>query len=488
MNNIITWFANNKVAANLLMIFILVAGLISLSTIKLEVFPEISPNRITVTVAYQGAAPEEVEEGVCVKVEEAIQDLPGIKRLISMASEGSGNITIEVRPSYDPRKLLEDIKSRVDAISTFPLETEKPVIQEVLVRRQVINVAISGEADEQTLKNLGEQIRDEIIDLPEVSQVDLTGTKPYEVSIEVSEDILRNFGLTFDEVARAVKMSSMDLPGGSISTAGGEISLRTKGQAYFGKQFSDIILRSYNDGTRLHLRDVVNVVDGFAENDMASRFDGKPSVLVQVFRVGDENALTLASAVKEYIKKRQSSLPPGILLTPWQDDSLTLIDRMSLLMRNAQMGFFLVFIMLALFLRLRLAWWVSVGMVISFFGAFWVLPWFDVSINQISLFAFIMVLGIVVDDAIIVGENIYSHLQRGEEPLQAAISGTQRVATPVIFAVLTSIAAFSPLLGVPGMMGDVMKMIPIVVIATLVFSLVESLLILTCPPFKYSLR
>jgi multidrug efflux pump subunit AcrB len=478
MNNIIAWFANNKVAANLLMIFIIVAGLISLISIKLEVFPELSPDRITISVIYQGAAPEEVEEGVCVKIEEAVQDLVGIKKIMSLAAEGTGTVTIEVRPNYDGRKLLEDIKTRVDAISTFPLETEKPVVQEVLIRRQVINVAVSGQTDERTLKQIGEQIRDEINELPEVSQVDLTGTKPYEVSIEVSEEILRNYGLTFDEVARAVKRSSLDLPGGSISTAGGEISLRTKGQAYSGQEFGDIILRSYADGTRLRLSDVVQVVDAFAENDQASRFDGKPSVLVQVFRVGDENALTIASAVKAYIQKRKSSLPEGIILTPWQDDSLVLKDRMSLLMRNARWGFLLVFMMLALFLRLRLAVWVSVGMVISFFGAFWVLPWFGVSINQISLFAFILVLGIVVDDAIIVGENIYSHLQRGEKPLQAAISGAQRVAKPVIFAVLTSIAAFSPLLGVPGMMGDVMKMIPIVVIATLSFSLIESLLIL----------
>jgi multidrug efflux pump subunit AcrB len=478
MNNIITWFANNKVAANLLMIFILIAGLISLISIKLEVFPELSPDRITISVIYQGAAPEEVEEGVCVKIEEAVQDLAGIKKIISLASEGTGTVTVEVRPNYDGRKLLEDIKTRVDAISTFPLETEKPVTQEVLIRRQVVNVAVSGETDERTLKQIGEQIRDEINELPEVSQVDLTGTKPYEVSIEVSEEILRNYGLTFDEIARAVKMSSLDLPGGSISTAGGEISLRTKGQAYSGQEFGDIILRSYADGTRLRLSDVVQVVDAFAENDQATRFDGKPSVLVQVFRVGDENALTIADAVKAYIKDRQKTLPEGITLTPWQDDSLVLKDRMSLLMRNARWGFLLVFMMLALFLRLRLAWWVSVGMVISFFGAFWVLPWFGVSINQISLFAFILVLGIVVDDAIIVGENIYSHLQRGEKPLQAAISGAQRVAKPVIFAVLTSIAAFSPLLGVPGMMGDVMKMIPIVIIATLSFSLIESLLIL----------
>ena len=478
MNSIIAWFAENKVAANLLMVFLIVAGFITVSTIKLEVFPELSPDLINISVVYQGAAPEEVEEGVCVRVEEAIQDLPGIKKLISSASEGLGSVSVQVEPDFDSRKLLDDIKSRVDAITTFPLETEKPIVQEALLRRQVMNVAVSADIDEMTLKTIAEQVRNEIGDLPEVSQVDLAGAKAYEVTIEVSEEALRNYGLTFDEVARAVRFSSLDMPGGSIKTDAGEISLRTKGQAYYGDEFESIILRYFPDGTRLRLSDVVTVNDGFAETDKSSRFDGKPSVLVQVYRVGEENALTIAAAVKEYLKEKEPTMPEGVSITTWQDDSLTLKDRLSLLLRNARTGFILVFIMLALFLRLRLAIWVSVGMVISFFGAFWVLPMFDVSINMLSLFSFIMVLGIVVDDAIVIGENVYSHMQRGEKPQLAAVRGTQRVAMPVIFAVLTSVAAFSPLLSVPGMMGEAMRIIPIVVIATLLFSLVESLLIL----------
>ena len=478
MNNLIAWFAENKVAANLLMIFLLVAGLITVSTIKLEVFPELSPDVINISVVYQGAAPEEVEEGVCVRIEEAIQDLPGIKKMSSTAAEGLGTVSVQVEPDFDSRKLLDDIKTRVDAINTFPSETEKPVVQEALLRAQVINVAISGDTDEMTLKKIGEQIRDDISALPEVSQVDLAGAKDYEISIEVSEQTLRNYNLTFDEVVRAVRTSSLDMPGGAIKTDVGEISLRTKGQAYYGEDFEKIILRSYPDGTKLLLNDVVMVNDGFAESDKFTRFDGKPSVLVQVYRVGEENAITVADAVKEYLKEKSPTMPQGISITTWQDDSLTLKDRLSLLLRNARSGFILVFIMLALFLRLRLAIWVSVGMVVSFFGAFWVMPMFDVSINMLSLFSFIMVLGIVVDDAIIVGENVYSRMQRGEHPELAAIKGTQRVAIPVLFAILTSVAAFSPLIGVPGMLGDAMRIIPIVVIATLLFSLVESLLIL----------
>ena len=478
MNRAIAWFADNRVAANLLMVFILVSGIFSLGKVKVEVFPEINADMITVSVAYLGAAPEETEEAVCVRVEEAIADLDGIKKITATASEGMGIVSTEIKMGYDVRKLLDDIKSRVDAISTFPKETEKPVVQEVLIRRQVVNVAVSGQTDLKSLKSVGERIRDEIADLEDVSQVELVAAKPYEISIEVSEETLRRYNLTFDEIARAVRMSSLDLPGGSIRTDGGELTIRTKGQAYIGNEFSELVLRSLPDGTRLKLGDVATVVDGFAETDQSSRFNNEPTVLLQVFRVGEENAITVANSVKEYIKKAQKRLPNGIHLTAFQDTSLILKDRMSLLMRNGRMGFILVFLALALFLRLRLSAWVTLGMIISFFGAFWLMPSFDVSLNMISLFAFILVLGIVVDDAIVVGENIYSKMEEGHTSFKAAVLGTQEVAVPVIFAVLTTVAAFSPLLFVDGFMGKIMRNIPIIVISTLLFSLVESLFIL----------
>jgi len=478
MNGVIAWFAENRVAANLLMVCILAAGIISLSSIKLEVFPEFSADMISVSVVHLGATPEEVEEGVCVRIEEAVQDLEGIKRIKSTASEGVGTVLVEVEAGYEVRKILDDVKSRVDGISTFPVETEKPVIQEVLNKRQVINVAISGNADEKSLKRIGERVRDEISDLKEVSQVELSVARPYEISIEVSEVTLQRYQLTFDEVANAVRRSSLDLPGGSVKTESGEISIRTKGQAYIGTEFENIVLRSFPDGTRLKLSDVATVVDGFAETDQFARFDGEAAVLVQVFRVGDENALDLAEAVKNYVARASPTLPEGIKFTTWQDDSLILNDRLSLLLRNGRAGFFLVFLALALFLRFKLAWWVVVGMIISFFGAFWVMPQYDVSINLLSLFAFILVLGIVVDDAIVVGENIYTKMEKGITGLKGAIAGAQEVAKPVIFAVLTTCAAFSPLLSVPGNMGKFMKVIPIIVLAVLLFSLIESLLIL----------
>ena len=422
MNRAIEWFARNPVAANLLLVMILAGGVLSLFTIKKEVFPEFNADTISVSVVYLGAAPEEVEEGVCVRVEEALQGLEGIKRLRSTASENVGRVLIEVEQGADTRKVLDEVKARVDAISTFPEQTEQPVIQELLFRSQVINVAVSGDADERTLKHLGERVRDEILDLPGISQVELTNVRPYEISIEVSETTLRRYNLSFDEVVQAVRRSSLDLPGGSIKTDGGEILFRTKGQAYRGKQFEDIVLRSFPDGTRLKLGEVANIVDGFEDTDQSARFDGKPAVMVQVFRVGDESALEIKDAIDTYIAKAKLRMPEGIELTMWQDDTKILKSRLDLMVRNGRAGFILVFLSLAIFLRLRLAFWVSVGLAISFLGAFWVIPYYDVSINLLSLFAFIVVLGIVVDDAIVVGENIYAHVERGESGVKAAIA------------------------------------------------------------------
>ncbi|MCP5521623.1 MAG: efflux RND transporter permease subunit [Verrucomicrobiales bacterium] len=469
----IAWFARNGVAANLLLVVIAVGGLLGLSSIRKEIFPEFSSDMITVSVIYRGASPEEVEEAVCVRVEEAIQGLEGIKRIRSTANEGAGVVTVELLPGADNRRVLDDVKSRVDAIDTFPEETDKPVIQEVIMRTQVINVAVSGEADELTLKRLGERVRDELSNEPGISQVQLAVARPYEISIEVSEEALRRYGLTFDEVARAVRFSSLDLPGGSIKTAGGEFLLRVKGQAYRAPEFEQLPLRSLPNGSRLLLGDVATVVDGFEDNIREARFNGKPGVVVLVFRVGDENALDVAQAVKDYVKRTQPRMPEGIRLTTYADYSQYLRSRMELLLRNARLGFILVFFILALFLRLRLAFWVSIGIPISFLGTLWLMPTLDVSINMISLFAFLLVLGIVVDDAIVVGENVYSHYQSGKSGLQAAIDGAREMAVPVVFAVLTTVAAFSPLLMVEGNTGKVMRAIPLIVIPTLLFSLVE---------------
>jgi multidrug efflux pump subunit AcrB len=385
MNRAIAWFAENSVAANLLMVVILASGILTISSLEVEHFPEFSSDLISVSVVYRGAAPEEVEEGVCVRIEEAVQSLEGIKRIRSTASENRGSVNIELKPGADARKLLEDVKSAVDGIDTFPDETEQPVIQEVVLRRQVINVAVSGNADEATLKYLGEQVRDEITAIPGITQAVLSGARPYEVSIEVPESALRRFNLTFDEVVRAVRRSSLDLPGGAIKTEGGEILLRTKGQAYRGPAFENIVLRTRPDGAALTVGDVARVVDGFADADLTGRFDLEPGVIVQVFRVGDQDALEISRNVKEYVKSAASRLPEGISLTVYSDFSRILEGRLNLMLKNGRGGFILVLIILAMFLRLRLAFWIALGIPVSFLGAIWVMPSIGASINVISL-------------------------------------------------------------------------------------------------------
>jgi len=471
---IVHWFTDNSVASNVLMVLIVAAGLVTLTSMRQEVFPEFSTDTISVSVPYPGATPSEVEESIATKIEEAVQGVDGIDRLTSSSNEGAGTVVIEVEDGADVRTVLDDVKSRVDAIDTFPEDAEKPVIQEVLIRRQVLNVAIAADADERSLRELGDRVRDEITQLPNVSQADLVNVRPYEISIEVSERDLRRHGLTFDQVANAVRRSSLDLPGGSIKTEGGEVLLRGIGQAYRGDDFETIVLITRPDGTRVLLGDVATVVDGFADTDQAAYFDGRPSSMVKVFRVGEEDAIRIADQVKAYVAQADRWLPEGVRLVIWDDSSEILKQRRDLLLRNGFSGLALVIVVLTLFLRLRLALWVSLGIPISFLGAIALMPVFGVTINMISLFAFIVVLGIVVDDAIVVGENIFTHYRRHGNGFRAAVEGTQEVAMPVTFGVLTTVVAFIPMFFIPGLTGKIFAVIPAVVIPVLLFSLVES--------------
>jgi multidrug efflux pump subunit AcrB len=478
VSKIIAWFAKNPVAANLLMIFIVVSGAISIFSVNSEVFPEFSLDMVSIQVPYLGAAPEEVEEAVSIRVEEAIQGLDGIKRITSTALEGMGMVIVELELGADTRKVVDDIKSRVDAIDTFPAETEKPIITNLVARNQVVDVAVSGAADEFTLKAIAEQIRDELSAVQGISQVEITSARPYEISIEISEVALRRHGLTFDDVASAVRRSSLDMPGGSVRADSGEILLRTVGQAYRGTDYEELVLLTRTDGTRLHLRDVGTVVDGFAETDQSARFNNEPTILLSVFRTGDQGALEIADLVHQYVDDKQALLPNGISASIWQDQSVVLKNRLDLLLRNGLTGFILVFVLLALFLELRLAFWVSIGIPVTFLGAILLMPSLDVTVNVLSLFAFILVLGIVVDDAIIVGENIHTHMEEHNDGVHGVIEAAQEIATPVIFAVLTTVAAFTPLMFVPGILGKFFVVIPLIVIPCLLFSLVESLCIL----------
>ncbi len=485
MKGLISWFARNSVAANLLLAVIVASGVITLADLKQEVFPEFSLDMITVTAAYRGASPEDVEEAICLRVEEALEGVDGIKKMTSTASEGSGRIMIELLAGYDVGEVLEDVKMNVDAIETFPEDVETPIVQEVTTRFQVINVVISGDAALATLKRLAEQVRDDLTALPEISQVELLNAPPYEISIEVSEEALRRWGLTLERVANAVREFSVDLPGGSVKTQTGEILFRTKGQAYSGEEYENLPLLTSPDGTRIQLRDVATVIDGFEDVTVAAAFDGQPAVSVKVYRVGEQSAVAIAEAVHAYVDRLSATVPEGIEVSTWQNTARLLESRIDLLVRNAMTGLVLVFVVLALFMRLRLAFWVALGIPASFLGAIALMPVFGVSINMMSLFSFILVLGIVVDDAIVVGENIYTTQTRTGKGTSAAIRGTYEVMVPVTFGVLTTMAAFTPMLFVPGMMGKIMWVFPLIILPTLFFSLVESNLVLPCHLSRY---
>ena len=478
MNRAIMWLAGNPVAANLLMVLIVVSGLMAAATISVEVFPEVELDRISIRVPYLGAAPEEVESAVVVRVEESIQNIDGIKEIVSTASEGSASIVVELELGADPQQVFHEVTNNVQEITTFPIETERPIVRELATRSKVMDIAIAGETDVAVLKTIAERVRDGLVAMPDVSQVEIVSVPQYEISIEVSEVALRRHQITFDQVANAVRRSSLDVPGGSLRTERGEILLRTVGQAYRGADYENLVFWTRPDGSRLLLSDVATVVDGFAETDQQARFDQVTAVTVSVYRSGEQSALDVAAAVRDYVARAGTWLPEGITLTVWQDQTQALSDRLAIMLNNGAMGFALVLLVLSLFLRMRLAFWVSLGIPISFLGAIAVMPHLDMTVNMVSCFAFILVLGVLVDDAIMVGENIHRHQEAHGDGLRGAVEGAQEISKPVIYAVLTTAAAFLPLLLVPGAFGKIFRIIPIVVIPCLLFSLIESLGIL----------
>ena len=479
----IPWFARNGVAANLLMIFIVVGGLFSLRTMKLELFPAFSLDHISISVPYPGATPAEVEETICKRIEEKIQDLEGIKKMNSIAAENMGVTTVEVERGYDITKLQDQIRNRVDSIQTFPELAERPTIEELIAQREVMNIAIHGHADPITLKEIALKVRDELVLIPGISQVDAQ-MKPYEISIEVSENKLREHNLRFEQVLNAVRQHSVDLSGGNLENNAGKILLRTKGQANNREEFEEIPILKHPDGSRLLLRDIGTITDGLADVRVEADFQGEPAEFLSVKEVGAESPLDISKKVREYIKNTQPYLPEGIRLTAWSDTSFYLKGRLQMLINNGTIGLTLVMLILTLFLRPSLALWVSIGIPISFLGTFFIMPFLGMTINLISLFAFILVLGIVVDDAIVVGESVFTEYQKNGPGVESAIVGTQKVSVPVTFAVLTSTVAFIPIFFIPGFQGKFLAPIPIIVIPTLLFSLLESKLVL---PFHLSL-
>ncbi|RZF91861.1 efflux RND transporter permease subunit [Pseudoalteromonas sp. CO302Y] len=475
----IAWFTKNHVAANLLLISILLAGLFSVSTqIPLEVFPSFEADRISVSVTLRGSTPEDVEKGVAIRIEEAVQDLEGIKRITSRSSEGSASVSIEVDTGYDPRELLADIKSRVDAINTFPVDAEKPVVALAQRTREVIAVTVSSEYGEKETLEYAEHVRDDLLRLPEITQVELSGVRDYEIAIEVSQDTLRQYNLRLSDISSAISNSSTDVSAGNLKTEGGDVLIRSKGQAYRKDEFAQVVVKYQADGTIIRLGDIARITDDFEETPVRTRFNGKQAAFIDVYRIGPQSAIEVADAVKNYITEHQSQLPEGFELSFWDDDSEIVKSRIATLTTNAIQGGILVLALLTLFLRPAIAFWVFIGIPVSFMGAFLAMPIFGITLNVMSLFGFILVLGIVVDDAIVTGENVYTHLKTAESGEQAAIRGTQEVATPVTFGVLTTVAAFLPLAFIEGNRGALFAQIPVVVIPVLLFSLIESKFVL----------
>ena len=478
MEKSIAWFADNPVAANLLMLILLVGGVFSLNSMHKEEFPSIEPGIIQITIPYLGAAPVEAEKAVCIRVEEAIEGLDGIERMTATASEGACTVFLEVFADADLTVTLNEVKSRVDAINTFPSETEKPIVSSLQFRGKTISVVVSGETDEATLKLVAEGMRDDIAALEGISQVSVNYAKPWEISIEVSEQVLRQYSLTMTDVANAIRRASLDMPGGSIKTDGGEVLIRSQGQAYKGTDFERIEILSRADGSKITLADIAIVRDAFQEGFLGAKYDGRRAVTITVYRVGDEDTITSADSVKAYVAQKSAEVPEGLNLDVWIDESIPLNRRINALTKNAYAGLVLVLLILTLFLRFKVALWVAAGIPIAVLGAIWMFPVAGLNISSLTVLAFILVLGIVVDDAIVVGERIFSFESKTETKREAAVQGTNEVVTPVVFGVLTTMAAFLPILILDGRMGAFFSTIGWVVVICLVFSIVECMLIL----------
>jgi multidrug efflux pump subunit AcrB len=478
MNASIRWFVNNPVAANLLMFLIIIGGAFGAFGIGKEVFPATSINYITVNMSYPGAGPKEVEEQIVVRIEEAIYNLEGIKGLSAEARKGRGSVTAEIDTNYDMTKMLNDIKSRVDAVITFPSDAERPIVTEVVERQEVIRVALFGDADERVLKEYGERIRDDLASTRGVDFVEVWGARQPQVDIELSELAMRRYSISFDDVVSAVRRTSLNLPAGTIRAESGDIQVQTRGQAYYESDFEKISVSSRNDGTQVTIGDVAEVKDTFEERNALTRFNGKKAIFLAISVGESPDVMKTTKAVKDYVANGASFLPDELQMDTWRDYSILFEGRLSLLSKNALGGLVLVFIILMLFLSPQLAFWVALGIGVAYMGALWILPSIGLTLNMLSMFAFLLILGIIVDDAIIVGESVFRHQEEGLDPLIAAREGAQAVSKPVFLAVLSTMIFFSPIFFLPGLWSKFLWSIPAITLVALSFSLIESLWIL----------
>jgi multidrug efflux pump subunit AcrB len=474
----LAWMAGHSVAANLVMLVCLVGGFFGLRSIKQEVFPDIELDVVTVSIVYPGASPEEIERACLLAIEEAVQGLEGVNEVTSVASEGSGRVMAEALLGADVQKLADDIQSEVDRIRTFPDDAEEPHIQIASRHRGVLSLVLYGDVPETILHELAERTRDQIIQNPDITQVEISGLAPLEIGIEISQQNLRRYGLTLDTVASRLRAASIERPGGGLKTDSGEVLVRVVERRDFGREFAALPIITTVGGSQVPLGKIATIDDSFADTDRAMQLNSKPAVSLDVFRVGSQTPIEVSDAVHAELESLRKELPPGVRATIHNDRSEIYRDRVNLLLKNGAIGLALVFVVLGLFLEARLAFWVMMGIPISFMGSFLFLPEAGVSLNMISLFAYIVALGIVVDDAIVVGENIYHYRQEGMGFLPAAIRGVREVAMPVTFSVLTNCIAFMPLYFIPGFMGKIFQMIPVVVCIVFLISLFECLFVL----------
>jgi len=483
MRNALASLVRNTVFANLLLLLIFAAGFSGTVMMIREVLPSFAVESIQVRVPYPGAGPEEVEEGIALKIEDAIEGVQGIKKYVTTSAEGIGTAVIDVKTGEDVQVVKDRISDRINAITTFPDDAERPSVSELIIERGTLAVSLAGNIPRKQLKELAEDVKDDLVQLPNVSSVNMIGVQDYEISIEISEKALRRYGLTFDEVSRIVRNTSLNLPGGQLRSDAEEIKIRTMGRNYTGKEFGEIVLLAREDGTLLRLRDIASIRDDFVEDKVLTRFEGKPAATLMVNNSEDEDALKIAGEVQNYVTEKNAEFERlGVNATldikTWLNASRFITERISMLLKNGAIGLSLVFLLLWVFLDFRLAVWVSLGIPISLSGALFLMYLVGETINMISLFAMIMVLGIIVDDAIVVGEAIYVHRKRGKGAIRAAVDGTMEVGMPIVAAVLTSCIAFLPLFFIEGIMGKFVKVIPTVVVCALLISLVEALIIL----------
>lgn len=474
----IAWMVTHPVTANLCMLVLLIGGIFAAYNIKQEIFPEFDLDTVTITVSYPGATPLEVENGIIKVIEENIEDIENIDEINSEALEGSARITVELSIGSDNNKVYQDIKNTVDRISSFPEKAESPLVSLTEMQREVLDIVIYGNQSPEVLKETAEKMRDILLNTTDITNIEMKGIRDPEISVEIPSATLRQYGLTNSAIATLIKNNSLEMGGGTIKTSAGEILLKLDHKRDYGNDFYDIPLIATTDGDQIKLGDVAVIRDDFEDSDKSDYFNGLPAVMLKIYRTGDQTPKAVSQAAEKFLSEINYNFDDKIQFMIWNNHADVLNERIELLGKNIWMGLILVMLLLGCFLQVRLAFWVMMGIPISFLGSFIFLPYFDISINMISLFAFITALGMVVDDAIVVGENIFELRQKGVGFVEASIRGTRQVAVPVVFSIITNVVAFAPLLFVPGTMGKIFKVMPIVVISVFLISLFEALFIL----------